>query len=558
MNTGQVKTEAADPGRVFCGATVWHGARTEPARRWLWIAGGRIREVGDGAPPPGVPRTELDGCHILPGLVDAHRHFTTCSVLPLCGDAAGWRSKTEALEAVAAAHAAHADADAWLVFFAMDHTRWHSGWAPTAAELASVAPGRAVLLCDITLHRGVVSARAFEEAGLAACLPADGFADIERDAGGRPRGMVWERAFGRALAAALRARTRGMDGVARRRLFDAEARRLLAEGHVHVHDIGLAMDDQRALAEWHANTPLRLSWSVASRYGLLEPPAFDEDRDVPSRHAPRSVKFFLDGAHRCAACLPVGALLIATRMLGASVLRQRSLNPLRASREMGFVVRGGHVHLPHLRFADADALAARARPYVEAGYRLRLHALGNSAVVTAAEVIRALGAGPQATIEHALAMAPDDFAPVVAAGALVSLQTGFIPHYADAIRQQGLIPYLAPFPLRSLIDRGVACAISSDAPCGPSNPLFNMRRAVDREDEAGQRLAPEQAVSPAEAVRAASIGGLAALGIVSHGLSAGEAADFVIGRGDPFDEATTVAATWIDGTPAWTRDATPP
>lgn len=556
MSGGRVRTDpSADGGQVFCGATIWQGVHTQPAKRWMWIAGGRIREIGDGPPPPGVPRSERDGCHILPGLVDAHRHFTTCSVLPLCGDASGWRSKTEALDAVAAAHAAQADAQAWLVFFAMDHTRWHSGWAPTAAELERVAPDRAVLLCDITLHRGVLSRRAFAFAALDGLLPDDGFADVERDGSGRPRGMVWERAFGRALSAALRASTNGMDDAARARLFDAEARRLLAEGHVHVHDIGLAMADQRALADWVDGTPLRVSWSVASRHGLLEPPDFAVDRDVPSRHAPRSVKFFLDGAHRCAACLPIASLLIATRTLGTSMLRQRSLNPLRASRELGLVVRGGHVHLPHLRFADVDALVARARPYLDAGYRLRLHALGNSAVVAAAQAIGRLDAGPRATIEHALAMAPGDFAPVVAAGALVSVQPGFIPHYADAIRQQGLLPYLAPFPLRSLVDRGVPCAISSDAPCGPSSALFNLRRAVDREDETGQRLAAEEALTPAEAVRAASIGGLAALGIDSRGLSAGEVADFIICNGDPLAGSTQVDATWIDGAAAWTRGA---
>jgi len=113
---------------------------------------------------------------------------------------------------------------------------------------------------------------------------------------------------------------------------------------------------------------------------------------------------------------------------------------------------------------------------------------------------------------------------------------------------------LKPFPLRSLKQRGVVVAVSSDSPCGPSDALHNLRRSVDREKEDGSALALQEALTRQEAVAANSVGAASAIGYQYLGILPGQAADLTICNGDPFDVDTAVIETWIDGRCAWTRE----
>jgi imidazolonepropionase-like amidohydrolase len=60
-------------------------------------------------------------------------------------------------------------------------------------------------------------------------------------------------------------------------------------------------------------------------------------------------------------------------------------------------------------------------------------------------------------------------------------------------------------------------------------------------------LDPREALGPEEALAAVSAGGGASLGSSPMVLAAGGPATFCIVSGDPFDDASTVVQTWIDG-----------
>ncbi len=63
---------------------------------------------------------------------------------------------------------------------------------------------------------------------------------------------------------------------------------------------------------------------------------------------------------------------------------------------------------------------------------------------------------------------------------------------------------------------------------------------------------PGQALTPSEAVRAATVTAAASLHAPgAGGLAPGEIADFVICDGDPFQHGTRIIQTWIGGTPVW-------
>jgi predicted amidohydrolase YtcJ len=103
------------------------------------------------------------------------------------------------------------------------------------------------------------------------------------------------------------------------------------------------------------------------------------------------------------------------------------------------------------------------------------------------------------------------------------------------------------FPLKSLLKRGVPICISSDGPCGPDDPLFNARRAVDRKKTDGSMLDPDERISREDALAAATIGGSISVGTGNDGLSEGAPATFCIVNGDPFSDSSSVIQTWIDG-----------
>lgn len=124
------------------------------------------------------------------------------------------------------------------------------------------------------------------------------------------------------------------------------------------------------------------------------------------------------------------------------------------------------------------------------------------------------------------------------------------------LRSAGADRYLTVFGGRLLRDAGASLALSSDYPCGEVDPLHNLRAAVQRQiagrDGEDRPLQPEQAITPAEAVRAATVTAAAALQAPgAGGLAPGETADFVVCDGDPFHEGTRIVQTWIAGTPVW-------
>jgi len=125
--------------------------------------------------------------------------------------------------------------------------------------------------------------------------------------------------------------------------------------------------------------------------------------------------------------------------------------------------------------------------------------------------------------------------------------------------------YLTVAGGRLLLQAGVPLVLSSDHPCGAVDPRHNLRAAVQRQlgrpgpDGDGKRLQsqlqPEQALTPSEAVRAATVTAAASLQAPgASGLAPGEIADFVICDGDPFHNDTRVVQTWIGGMPVWQKE----
>ena len=120
-------------------------------------------------------------------------------------------------------------------------------------------------------------------------------------------------------------------------------------------------------------------------------------------------------------------------------------------------------------------------------------------------------------------------------------QTVFLPALGTSFRRYLPDSYIPRcYPVRAMLDAGLTVALSSDAPVVPDdNPLVGMKAAIDRLDPI-QPIAPEQAITAAEALYAYTMGGAVASRDEDNrgSLTPGKWADLAILSGDPLSTPT--------------------
>jgi len=529
----------------FDGAIVWRGAGAEPARVPFLITGGTVTGFDEPSSGAAAERVDVCGLHIVPGFVDAHTHVSVAAWVPWFADGAQWESAARAVAEVRGA--ASVRTSGWIIAFNIDDDEWTDG-APTAADLEAAAPGRAVLLVHLSLHRALLSETALRRLDISRATH-DVKGDIEKGRGGALTGRIWESVFGRAVTTALVETARDIGPGRLDEMLAAEAERHLAAGITACHDPCIPDDLLPAMMRLAERTPLRLSWSHVSAHGILDAPAA-EVAARPCGDGPASAKLFLDGAHRCALCLDPRVVVGMAGTAVGRLLGRGDSRPLRELMRYRTVYKHPHFHMPYLRFAEDDLVACLGT-YRDHGVRPKIHALGNEAVAQACRALRRLGMRDVA-LEHLLVLSDRDVDSVAECGAVASLQPGFIPHYGPSLLDRGIAGRLKAIPVASLLRGGAPVALSSDYPCGPLDPLFNIRQAIERRVPDGRVFDGAEAVSVSTAVAAYSAGATRAIhGTPGPGLAAGVPADFVVLSGPPGERDTRVLRTWIGGREAW-------
>ena len=190
---------------------------------------------------------------------------------------------------------------------------------------------------------------------------------------------------------------------------------------------------------------------------------------------------------------------------------------------------------------DANEVVGRA---VERGYAVAIHAFGNEAIdqaLTAIGKVRKRHTDvPPPRIEHAAILDDDLIARAADLGVQIVTQPAFLFPLGSAHAPE--MPGLRLLPLRSLADRGVRVASSSDGPMA-FDPLLALRAAVTRRATPERTIHEDEGIAPEAWLRMATVEGARAAASldVAGSIEAGKRADLVLVDADGNLKRTLIA-----------------
>ncbi len=505
---------------VLTGATVLTGRFGGPATTVV-VRDGRILAVGDeraeGAAGPGARRIDLEGRAVVPGFNDAHAHVWKIGhLLTTMLDLRGVES-VDAIVAKVAAFRGRLPAGAWLLGRGFNEAAMTEGRMPTRVDLDRAAPDQPVVITRTCGHIYATNSVALARAGITAATAPPVGGEIDRAADGSPTGVLRETAMG-LITKVMPPPT------------DADYERMIAAALTHQLSLGITMSsccgvNPQLLAVYRAmdaggRLPARMNVMPFRRVDGVPTPIPLPELHVSDMLRVNTVKFLADGG-----------LSGATAALSMH-----------------------YRHAPHrgvLRF-DYDELAALCRESHDAGWRIATHAIGDVAIEQMLDIYEALGPHPRGLrhrIEHLGLPSDGQLARAARLGVIVAPQSIFIRELGRNFREylpDALLPRC--YPLRAMLDAGVTVALSSDAPVVENdNPLAGMTAAITRCDREGHVIAPEQAITAAEALDAYTRGGAVAVGLEQSlgAIAPGMWADLAVLSGNPLttppDELTNLS-----------------
>jgi predicted amidohydrolase YtcJ len=451
---------------------------------------------------------DLGGATVVPGLHDAHGHFTGLGAFLQSLNLRGTTSYQQIVDRVRE-RVAKARPGEWILGRAWDQNDWADTRFPTHDALSAVSPNNPVYLTRVDGHAGLANRAAMTLAGLTAARPDPAGGRIIRGAGNEPTGVLIDNA--QALVSSR------IPPVGDRQL---EEQILLADQEMHrlgittVHDAGTdarTVDAYKRLID-AGRLKTRLYVMLRGSLSSLRP-FFDKGPVVDyARHhlALRAIKIVADGA-------------LGSR--GAAMLEPYDDEP---------ATRG-------LLTTPPEEIYAQTLAASKAGFQTAAHAIGDRAnriVLDTFERVQREVPGSRALrmrVEHAQILDAREIPRFAALGVIASMQpthaTSDMPWVPARIGQARMEE--GAYVWRKILSTGAVIANGSDFPVEEPDPMRGLYAAATRQDASGQprggwmadqRMTREEALvsftrSAAFAAHAESLSG---------SLEAGKLADVVV------------------------------
>lgn len=171
----------------------------QPQATAVAIQDGRFLAIGSDSEMkallgPDGEAVDLGGRFVTPGLVDAHVHFQHFALSLQNVDVEGAPTRQAALERIAAFIGQH-PGSGWLFGRGWVQDAWPDHAFPTAADLDAIIPDRPVYLSHKSGHAAWVNSLALRIAQVNETTADPPGGQIQRDAAGRPTGILFEDAM---------------------------------------------------------------------------------------------------------------------------------------------------------------------------------------------------------------------------------------------------------------------------------------------------------------------------------------------------------------------------
>ncbi|MFI1355783.1 amidohydrolase [Streptomyces sp. NPDC020898] len=424
---------------------------------------------------------DLDGALVTPAFTDAHVH-TTATGLALTGLDLSDAPSLDAALTLVRAFAAARPADRVLLGHGWDAARWPGGRPPTRAELDEATGGRPLYLSRIDVHSAVVTTALL---------------DLVRGDTGRPDAPLTGAAHHTVRAAALGAVTPAQRTEAQRTAL------------AHAASLGIGSVHECAGPEISSEDDFT---------GLLRLAAEEPGPRVVGYWAEQDV----DKARALGAIGAAGDLFV-----------DGALGSHTACLHEPYRDEAGHTGTAYL---DSAAVAAHVIACTEAGLQAGFHAIGDAAVTSVVEGVRAAAEkvglarvrAARHRVEHAEMLTPETIAAFAELGLTASVQPAFDALWGgeDGMYAQrlGTDRARALNPFAALLKAGVPLALGSDSPVTPLDPWGTVRAAAFHRT-------PEHRISVRAAFTAHTRGGWRAVGRDDAGvLVPGAPADYALWR----------------------------
>ncbi|EMF51657.1 MULTISPECIES: amidohydrolase [Streptomyces] len=423
---------------------------------------------------------DLQGALVTPAFTDAHVH-TTATGLALTGLDLSGAPTLEAALVLVREFATARPADRVLLGHGWDAARWPGGRPPTRAELDEATGGRPLYLSRIDVHSAVVSSALL---------------DLVPGAGSFEDGPLTRDAHHAVRATALGALTPAQRTEAQRAAL------------AHAGSLGIGSVHECAGPEISSEDDFT---------GLLRLAAEEPGPRVVGYWAERDV----DKARALGAVGAAGDLFVD----GALGSHTACLHEQYAD--------AAHTGTAYL---DAAAVAAHVVACTETGLQAGFHAIGDAAVASVVEGVRAAAEkvglarlrAARHRVEHVEMLTPESVAAFAELGLTASVQPAFDALWggAEGMYAERLGPERARTlnPFAALLRAGVPLAFGSDSPVTPLDPWGTVRAAAFHRT-------PEHRVSVRAAFTAHTRGGWRAVGRDDAGvLVPGAPADYAVWR----------------------------
>jgi len=463
-------------------------ARARPQASAVAIRGSRLVAVGQDAEilklkGAATRVVDLGDQTIVPGLADAHGHFTNLGSSLQRLDFRGVKSYDE-IVAMVKRRAATARPGEWILGRAWDQNLWADKVFPTHDKLDEAAPDNPVYLTRVDGHAGLANARAMQIAGVTRATEAPAGGRIIKDVRGNAAGVFVDRAQGLVTDKIPPESDAQLDEQIV--LADRECRRL---GLTMVHDAGngtRAIEAYKRLAD-AGTLQTRIYAMVRGSLAELEP--FFKAGPLTNHHdyhvIVRAIKIVADGA-------------LGSR--GAAMLEDYSDEP-------------GNKGLLTTPPAEVYAQTLAAS---KAGFQTCIHAIGDRANREALDVFERVqkevpgSRNLRMRDEHAQIISLPDIPRFGKLGIIASMQpthcTSDMPWVPARIGAKRTAD--GAYVWQKLMKSGAVLASGSDFPVEQPNPMLGLFAAITRQGVDGnppEGWAPDQRLSRMEALKSFTI-----------------------------------------------------